>query len=48
LAENGSGTGVTCIGCAELEMELKLTQIELKSANKIVDLLRKEIQDGAE
>jgi hypothetical protein len=47
LAENSNGTSVTCIGCAELEIELKMTQIELKYANKIVDLLRKEIREIA-
>jgi proline dehydrogenase len=39
---------VTCIGCAELELELKRTQTELKSTDKIVKLLREEIKLMAE
>jgi hypothetical protein len=34
---------VTCIDCAEFELELKRTQLELKSAEEIVDLLRKKL-----
>ena len=33
-----------CISCAELELELVKTQMELRSTQKIVDLLREEIE----
>jgi hypothetical protein len=44
LAVNSEEPSEICIGCAELEVELKKTQIELKSAKKMVELLRKEIK----
>jgi hypothetical protein len=44
LTVNSDKSNVTCIGCAELELELKMTQMELKSNEKIVQLLRKEIK----
>jgi hypothetical protein len=46
LAENSNGSSVTCIGCSELELKLrvKMSQMELKSDNKIVELLRKEVK----
>jgi hypothetical protein len=43
-AVNSDESSALCIGCAELELELKKTQIELKSTEKIVELLRKEIK----
>jgi hypothetical protein len=41
---NSDEPSVTCTGCAELELELKKTQIELKSTEKIMELLHKEIK----
>jgi hypothetical protein len=49
LAVNsGELSAVACIGCAELELELKRIQIELKSTDEIVKLLREEIKSMAE
>lgn len=44
LAENIKGSSVTCISCSELELELKITQMELKSAKKLMELLCKEVK----
>jgi hypothetical protein len=45
---NSDEPSVTCISCGELELELKKTQIELESTEKIEELLRKEIKLMAE
>jgi hypothetical protein len=48
LAENSEGPSLEiCIGYAELELELERTQIELKSIEKIVELLCDEIKSMA-
>jgi hypothetical protein len=41
---NNEVTKVTCISCAELELELKGTQLELKATEYIVELLRNELK----
>jgi hypothetical protein len=43
VANNGEPCKITCICCAELELELERTRIELRSTQKIVKLLREEI-----
>jgi hypothetical protein len=43
LAINCDKSSVTSIDCAEFELELKRTQLELKSAEEIVDLLREKL-----
>jgi glutaredoxin-related protein len=43
LATNGEQSSVTCIDCANFELELKRTQLKLKSVEKIVVLLREEL-----
>jgi hypothetical protein len=45
---NSDEPSVTCISCAELELELRKTHIELESTEKIAELLRKEIKLMAE
>jgi hypothetical protein len=42
FTNNGEQSETTCICCAELELELEWTQIELRSTQKIVELLREE------
>jgi hypothetical protein len=44
LAINSEESSEICIGCAEVELELKKTQIELTAAEKTVELLCKEIK----
>jgi hypothetical protein len=43
LATNNKLSEITCIGCAELELELTRTHIELRSTIKIIELLREEM-----
>jgi hypothetical protein len=43
VANNGELSEITCICCAELELELERTRIELRSTQKIVKLLEEEI-----
>jgi hypothetical protein len=38
---------ITCIRCAELELELEKTRIELRSTQKVVELLREELPNAA-
>jgi hypothetical protein len=40
IANKEEKSEITCIRCAELELELVRTRIELKSAMKIVEMLR--------
>jgi hypothetical protein len=43
VANTGKSSEILCISCAELELELKKTQIELRSTEKIVELLQDEL-----
>jgi hypothetical protein len=43
VASSGEPSKITCICCAELELALERTQTELRSTQKIVELLREEI-----
>jgi hypothetical protein len=43
ITNKGEPSETTCICCAELELELERTRIELRSTQKIVELLREEI-----
>jgi hypothetical protein len=47
LYYNGELSEITCICCAELELELEKTRIELRSTQKIVELLRVEMSTAA-
>jgi hypothetical protein len=38
---------VTCISCAELELELEKTKIELRSVLKIVEMLKEDVVKDA-
>jgi hypothetical protein len=43
VANIDESSEITCICCAELELELEKTRIELRSTQKIVELLREEM-----
>jgi hypothetical protein len=45
---NSSNNNTLCLRCAELELELKSIQLELKSAEEIVKLLLKEEINNSE
>jgi hypothetical protein len=44
---NEEKSKITCICCAELELELEKTRTELRSAQKIVEILREEMFNDA-
>jgi hypothetical protein len=46
VANNGEPIKIMCICCAELELELQKTQIELRSTQKIVELLWEEMSSA--
>jgi hypothetical protein len=43
VTNNGEPSEITCISCAELELELERTRIKLRSTQKIVELLPEEM-----
>jgi hypothetical protein len=47
VANNGEPSEIACICCTELELELEKTRIELRSTQKIVELLREEMSNTA-
>jgi hypothetical protein len=47
VTNNSEPSVVACICCAELELELEKTRIELRSTQKIVELLREEMSSAA-